>query len=34
MLSQFLPKGVDADYVVEELLSGDNLFFGNPFLEW
>lgn len=34
MLCQFLPKGVDPDYVVQELLSGDNLFFGNPFLEW
>uniref|UniRef100_A0A5B6ZEH7 DEUBAD domain-containing protein n=1 Tax=Davidia involucrata TaxID=16924 RepID=A0A5B6ZEH7_DAVIN len=34
LLTQFLPKGADADQVVQELLARDNFFFGNPFLKW
>ncbi|KAA8548299.1 hypothetical protein F0562_004728 [Nyssa sinensis] len=34
LLTQFLPKGADALQVVQELLEGDNFFFGNPFLKW
>lgn len=34
LLTQFLPKGVDRRKVVQELLAGDNLHFGNPFLKW
>ncbi|CAO2821894.1 unnamed protein product [Amaranthus hypochondriacus] len=34
VLTQFLPPGVEADEAVRALLSGDNFFFGNPFLKW
>lgn len=34
LLTQFLPRGVDADEIVQELLSGDNFHFGNPLLKW
>eukprot|EP00262_Sarcandra_glabra_P002006 TRINITY_DN1222_c0_g1_i4.p1 TRINITY_DN1222_c0_g1~~TRINITY_DN1222_c0_g1_i4.p1 ORF type:complete len:831 (+),score=200.70 TRINITY_DN1222_c0_g1_i4:281-2773(+) len=34
LLSQFLPRGTDVEKVVQPLLSGENLHFGNPFLEW
>ncbi|KAJ9132891.1 hypothetical protein P3X46_033716 [Hevea brasiliensis] len=33
-LMQFLPKGSDAEDVVQALLAGDNFHFGNPFLKW
>lgn len=33
-LSQFLPRGVDPDQVVQALLGADNFHFGNPFLKW
>ncbi|KAK9272531.1 hypothetical protein L1049_002904 [Liquidambar formosana] len=33
-LVQFLPKGADAQQVVQALLAGDNFQFGNPFLKW
>ncbi|KAL1539937.1 hypothetical protein AAHA92_24360 [Salvia divinorum] len=33
-LSQFLPKEVEPDKTVQELLSGDNFHFGNPFMKW
>ncbi|XP_042008169.1 uncharacterized protein LOC121756812 isoform X3 [Salvia splendens] len=33
-LLQFLPKEVDPDAIVRELLSGDNFHFGNPFMKW
>ncbi|XP_068661305.1 uncharacterized protein [Aristolochia californica] len=33
-LSQFLPRGSDIDQVLQALFQGDNLHFGNPFLEW
>lgn len=31
---QFLPSGLETHQVVEELLSGDNFHFGNPFVKW
>ncbi|MCL7052143.1 hypothetical protein MKW94_027664 [Papaver nudicaule] len=31
-LSKFLPQGIDVDLLVQGLLSGENLHFGNPFL--
>ncbi|OVA17351.1 Nuclear factor related to kappa-B-binding protein [Macleaya cordata] len=33
-LSKFLPEGADAEELVQGLLSGENLHFGNPFLKW
>ncbi|KAJ9189784.1 hypothetical protein P3X46_001038 [Hevea brasiliensis] len=33
-LMQFLPKGSDAEEVVQALLAGDNFHFGNPFVKW
>ncbi|KAJ0053423.1 hypothetical protein Pint_02510 [Pistacia integerrima] len=33
-LMQFLPSGQNAEHVVQALLSGDNIDFGNPFLKW
>ncbi|KAH6766549.1 hypothetical protein C2S52_017532 [Perilla frutescens var. hirtella] len=33
-LSQFLPKEVEPDKIVQDLLSGDNFHFGNPFKKW
>ncbi|KAL0887952.1 hypothetical protein Bca101_011935 [Brassica carinata] len=33
-LQQFLPEGVDAEQVVQQLLDGENFHFGNPFLDW
>ncbi|KAI3929730.1 hypothetical protein MKX01_025898 [Papaver californicum] len=33
-LSKFLPQGIDADQLVQGLLSGENFHFGNPFLKW
>ncbi|KAG8656046.1 uncharacterized protein LOC110613386 [Manihot esculenta] len=33
-LMQFLPKGSDAEEVVQTLLAGDNFHFGNPFVKW
>ncbi|XP_077212318.1 nuclear factor kappa-B-binding protein [Tasmannia lanceolata] len=34
LLTQFLPRGADVDHVVQELLTGNNFHFGNPFLKW
>ncbi|XP_039123679.1 uncharacterized protein LOC120260314 isoform X2 [Dioscorea cayenensis subsp. rotundata] len=34
LLSQFLPPGTGVEEVVQSLLAGDNLHFGNPFLQW
>lgn len=34
ILIQFLPDGVERDDIVQELLSGDNFHFGNPFHKW
>ncbi|XP_027153090.1 uncharacterized protein LOC113753191 isoform X1 [Coffea eugenioides] len=34
VLTQFLPKGAEPEKTVQELLSGDNFHFGNPFLKW
>ncbi|KAL3526222.1 hypothetical protein ACH5RR_014594 [Cinchona calisaya] len=34
ILTQFLPQGGEAEKVVQALLLGDNLHFGNPFLKW
>lgn len=31
---QFLPRGSEAQQVVQALLSGDYFHFGNPFLKW
>ncbi|KAM7277718.1 hypothetical protein ACFE04_004852 [Oxalis oulophora] len=33
-LMQFLPKGEDAEQVVQALLDGENFNFGSPFLDW
>ncbi|KAK7336172.1 hypothetical protein VNO77_16705 [Canavalia gladiata] len=33
-LMQFLPSDVEPNQVIQELLSGDNIHFGNPFLKW
>lgn len=33
-LTQFLPTGLDTEEVVEALLAGDNVHFGNPLLRW
>lgn len=33
-LMQFLPTGLGTVEVVEALLSGDNIRFGNPLLRW
>ncbi|KAI5427979.1 uncharacterized protein LOC127126740 isoform X2 [Lathyrus oleraceus] len=33
-LKQFLPGDLEPHQVVQELLSGDDLHFGNPFLKW
>ncbi|CAB4305899.1 unnamed protein product [Prunus armeniaca] len=33
-LMQFLPRGPEAEQVVQALLSGDYFEFGNPFLKW
>ncbi|CAN6470551.1 unnamed protein product [Victoria cruziana] len=33
-LSQFLPKGMDVDLLLQSLLDGENLHFGNPLVEW
>ncbi|KAL5726240.1 hypothetical protein ACHQM5_009295 [Ranunculus cassubicifolius] len=33
-LTQFLPKGADAEQAVQSLLTGANLHFGNPFVKW
>ncbi|XP_042047187.1 uncharacterized protein LOC121793053 [Salvia splendens] len=33
-LLQFLPKEVEPDVIVQELLSGDNFHFGNPCMKW
>lgn len=33
-LMQFLPRGPEAEQVVQALLSGDYFDFGNPFLKW
>ncbi|KAK9103978.1 hypothetical protein Scep_020822 [Stephania cephalantha] len=33
-LTQFLPKEADVKYVVQSLLTGMNLHFGNPLLKW
>lgn len=34
LLTQFLPKGTEAQQVVQELLEGDNFHFGNPLMKW
>ncbi|XP_058092890.1 uncharacterized protein LOC131239282 isoform X2 [Magnolia sinica] len=34
LLAQFLPRGTDVDQVVQALLLGDNLHFGNSFIIW
>ncbi|WOL20314.1 hypothetical protein Cni_G29118 [Canna indica] len=34
LLSQFLPSGKGAEQVVNSLLKGENLHFGNPYLKW
>ncbi|XP_054815219.1 uncharacterized protein LOC129315501 [Prosopis cineraria] len=34
LLMNFLPRGLEPHQVVQELLSGDNFHFGNPFLKW
>ncbi|KAH9329366.1 hypothetical protein KI387_001474 [Taxus chinensis] len=34
LLSEFLPKGLDAEEVIQSLLIGHNLHFGNPFIVW
>ncbi|XP_061354763.1 uncharacterized protein LOC133299323 isoform X2 [Gastrolobium bilobum] len=34
LLMQFLPSDLEPHQVVQELLSGDNFHFGNPFLKW
>ncbi|CAH9088964.1 unnamed protein product [Cuscuta epithymum] len=34
LLSEYLPKGIDADKLVHDLLRGDNFLFGNPFHKW
>lgn len=34
LLTQFLPKGFDAQQIVQDLLEGDNFHFGNPYLKW
>ncbi|KAF8408520.1 hypothetical protein HHK36_007676 [Tetracentron sinense] len=34
LLTQFLPRGTNAPKVVQALLKGENLHFGNPFLKW
>ncbi|KAL3526245.1 hypothetical protein ACH5RR_010901 [Cinchona calisaya] len=34
ILAQLLPIEVEPEMVVQELLSGDNFHFGNPFLKW
>ncbi|XP_057862384.2 uncharacterized protein LOC131070742 isoform X2 [Cryptomeria japonica] len=34
LLSEFLPKGFDAEIVVQSLLLGHNFHFGNPFIGW
>lgn len=34
VLTQFLPKGAEPEKIVQDLLSGDNFHFGNPFLKW
>lgn len=31
---QFLPRGSEAQQVVQALLAGDYFHFGNPFLKW
>lgn len=31
---QFLPSDSERHQVVQELLSGDNFHFGNPFMKW
>ncbi|XP_024017809.1 uncharacterized protein LOC21390955 [Morus notabilis] len=33
-LMQFLPRGPEAEEVLEALLAGDNFHFGSPFLNW
>ncbi|PIN24228.1 hypothetical protein CDL12_03049 [Handroanthus impetiginosus] len=33
-LSQFLPKELEPDAMVRDLLSGNNFHFGNPFIKW
>lgn len=33
-LTQFLPRGVNPEEVVQDLLVGENLHFGNQFLKW
>lgn len=33
-LMQFLPRAFEPHQLVQELLSGDNFHFGNPFLKW
>ncbi|KAG8385031.1 hypothetical protein BUALT_Bualt04G0180600 [Buddleja alternifolia] len=33
-LSELLPREAEPDAVVRELLAGDNMHFGNPFLKW
>ncbi|XP_058179893.1 uncharacterized protein LOC131298438 isoform X4 [Rhododendron vialii] len=33
-LTQFLPKGAETHRIVQELLAGDNFYFGNPSLKW
>lgn len=33
-LTQLLPRGTDASQVVQSLLTGENLYFGNPFQKW
>ncbi|XP_061367766.1 uncharacterized protein LOC133310797 [Gastrolobium bilobum] len=34
LLMQFLPSDLDPHQVVQEILSGDNFHFGNPFMKW
>ncbi|KAF3790473.1 Nuclear factor related to kappa-B-binding protein [Nymphaea thermarum] len=34
LLSQFLPKGIDVDQLLQSLFDGENFHFGNSFLEW
>ncbi|MED6224859.1 hypothetical protein PIB30_088220 [Stylosanthes scabra] len=34
LLVPFLPRGLEPHQVVEELLAGNNIHFGNPFLKW
>ncbi|OMO85553.1 Nuclear factor related to kappa-B-binding protein [Corchorus capsularis] len=34
LLMQFLPTETDQEEVLQALLAGDNLHFGNPFLKW